>query len=166
MKIRRATLADIPQLVTLNAPTQNEHAEAMPEKFRTDPPVEDVAEAFRESIDEPSSFWLVAETDCEVVGFLKSEFRDREQSWCTIPHRTCYLGGIVVAPSHRRKGIGRQLVEALQHEARAQELPQIELDVFGFNGAAKAMYENLGFQPVMERLKLSLDGEKPDSPQG
>lgn len=156
MNIREANVADIPQLVALNEDIQRGHAEAMPEKFRLDPPAQEVAEAFQESIETPSSFWLVAEAEGEILAFLKSELREREQSWCVIPHRSCYLAGIVVNPTHRRQGIGQQLVEELQREAKSRDMHQIELDVYGFNPDAKLMYESLGFQSVAERMKLSL----------
>ena len=59
-----------------------------------------------------------------------------------------------VAPEHRRMGIARHLIEALQGEARSRGVHQIELDVWQFNESARTAYEHLGFAPIMQRMQL------------
>ncbi|MSP36934.1 MAG: GNAT family N-acetyltransferase [Deltaproteobacteria bacterium] len=50
-----------------------------------------------------------------------------------------------VAPTHRRQGIGRLLVEAVSDWARAQNIPSLLLLVTSNNHAAIAFYQRLGF---------------------
>lgn len=156
MKIRKATVADIPVLVALNQNLQNMHAEAFPERFRRNVPAETVERAFRAMIQAPSSYWLVAEED-QPIAFLSAEFREREENWCLVAHRVCYLAGIMVAPPFRRKGIARALLGELRREADARGVTSIELDVWAFNEQAKQAFTSLGFCGIMERMTLGAE---------
>jgi ribosomal protein S18 acetylase RimI-like enzyme len=50
-----------------------------------------------------------------------------------------------VAPTHRRTGVGRSLVEAVMDWAATRELTRIRLHVTSNNGGAQRFYEELGF---------------------
>jgi len=84
---------------------------------------------------------LVAESDTgDVVGRL-SLARD--------PHpasRHVADLGLMVAASHRRRGIGRALLEAAVDWARAHGIQKLELHVFPHNAPAIALYEAFGFR--------------------
>jgi len=156
MKIRKATVADVPVLVALNQSVQNMHADAFPERFRRDVPAEAVECAFEAMIHAPSSHWLVAEED-QPIAFLSAEFRQRDASWCVVAHRVCYLAAIVVDARFRRRGIARTLLGELQREAAARGVTCIDLDVWSFNGQARQSFANLGFRGIMERMTLASD---------
>jgi shikimate dehydrogenase len=159
MLIRRAAIADVPALVGLNRLVQTMHADAYPERFRRDVPDAIMAAAFVAAMEATSAFWLLA-VEQEPIGFLSAEFRDREESWCRVARRVCELTGIVVAPDFRRKGVARALVAELTREAELQRARGIELDVWAFNQTAVDAYAKLGFQPLMQRMSLSV--ERPD----
>ena len=53
--------------------------------------------------------------------------------------------GLMVAMSHRRRGIGTKLLEAALDWARHSEVRKLELHVFPHNEAAIKLYENFGF---------------------
>jgi ribosomal protein S18 acetylase RimI-like enzyme len=58
------------------------------------------------------------------------------------------VDGIFVAESHRGRGVGSALIEALAHEALARGLARVRLDVTHENPRARALYERRGFVPV------------------
>lgn len=151
MKIRQATLSDIPALVALNRIVHAMHVAAFPRTFRKDPPDQVVADAFRSAIQAPSSYWLLAE-DVEAAAFLTADFRDRAETWYLIPHRVCYIGGIIVVPHRRRQGIARALLAELKREANCRSVARIELDVWAFNEEARQAFAHLGFRSIMERM--------------
>lgn len=153
MNVRKATAADVPALVELNRVVQTMHAEAHPERIRRDVPDAVVAEAFVAAMAAPSACWLLAE-QAEPIGFLNAEFRDREESWCTVARRVCYLNGIVTAPDFRQTGVARALVAELRREAELQHADAIELDVWAFNPTAAEVFAKLGFQPLMQRMTM------------
>jgi ribosomal protein S18 acetylase RimI-like enzyme len=60
---------------------------------------------------------------------------------------------LAVDPEERRKGVGRQLVEAAEAELCARGCPKINLQVRAENAGVVAFYERLGYA-IEERLSL------------
>jgi putative acetyltransferase len=54
--------------------------------------------------------------------------------------------GLMVAGRHRRRGIGRALLEQATTWARSVGVRKLELHVFPWNGPAIALYESFGFE--------------------
>lgn len=54
--------------------------------------------------------------------------------------------GLMVAASHRRRGIGRALLDTAVEWARGAGVRKLELHVFGHNEPALALYEGYGFR--------------------
>src|SRR5262249_52851092 len=59
-----------------------------------------------------------------------------------------YVG---VVPEMRRRGIGRELIHRVLHEARTAGVPGVTLSVDGRNGPAWELYRRLGFEPFERR---------------
>ena len=53
--------------------------------------------------------------------------------------------GLAVAPSHQRRGVARQLLEAAAAEARRRGARKLRLRVLAPNAAARALYTKAGF---------------------
>jgi RimJ/RimL family protein N-acetyltransferase len=88
----------------------------------------------------PDAALFVAEAEGELVGRL-SLMRD--------PHpasRHVADLGLMVAASHRRRGIGTALMAAAEAWARGAEVAKLELHVFPHNEPALALYEKLGYE--------------------
>jgi RimJ/RimL family protein N-acetyltransferase len=106
----------------------------------------------------PDAVVFVAEADGAVVGRL-SLSRD--------PHpasRHVADLGLMVAAGHRRRGIGRALLQRAVEWARGAGVRKLELHVFPWNGPALALYESFGF--VREGLRHGhylRDGEYVDA---
>ena len=54
--------------------------------------------------------------------------------------------GLMVSAAHRRRGIGKALLEAAVEWARVAEVSKLELHVFPHNEAAINLYEQFGFE--------------------
>jgi len=54
--------------------------------------------------------------------------------------------GLMVAESHRRRGIGRALLDACVAWARGAGISKLELHVFPWNEPAIALYDRFGFE--------------------
>jgi RimJ/RimL family protein N-acetyltransferase len=83
----------------------------------------------------------VAETrEGEIVGRL-SLARDRHPASTHVADL-----GLMVAASHRRRGIGWALLEQAVRWARDHDVTKLELHVFPHNEPALALYERFGFE--------------------
>ena len=61
---------------------------------------------------------------------------------------------IVVARSHRRRGIGRRLLELAEAHYGGKGLPGMQLTVRADNEPARRLYESMGYSVVQHRLRM------------
>lgn len=101
--------------------------------------------------------YLSSETPLWWVNFTDSETLTQETSpiaclWMgnaidqITGQRHAHLFLLYVVPEHRRRGVGRALMEYAQTWARARGDKQIGLQVFSSNTPALNLYNQLGFQ--------------------
>lgn len=71
---------------------------------------------------------------------------------------------IAVAPQHRRRGLGRALIERLFEQARARGVTRMFLEMRRGNPAIH-LYEQVGFEPIGKRPKYyrMANGEQVDA---
>jgi RimJ/RimL family protein N-acetyltransferase len=87
----------------------------------------------------PNAAVFVAEDEGRIVGRL-SLARDQHPA-----SRHVADLGLMVAITHRRRGIGKALLEAAVGWGRDSGVRKLELHVFPWNDAAIALYERFGF---------------------
>jgi RimJ/RimL family protein N-acetyltransferase len=88
----------------------------------------------------PHAAVLVAEEDGLIVGRL-SIARDQHPASTHVADL-----GLMVAAGHRRRGIGRALLEGAVEWARGAGVRKLELHVFPHNAPAIGLYEDFGFE--------------------
>jgi len=97
---------------------------------------------FHEELAKPTpAYARVARAEGEVAGYLVAWFILDE----------VHLGNLAVHGSHRRRGVGRALVEDLVRRAGRRGSSFITLEVRAGNRAAISLYTGLQFQPVAVR---------------
>jgi ribosomal protein S18 acetylase RimI-like enzyme len=84
---------------------------------------------------------LVAERDGEPAGLAWMRIEELEPD-------VAHLYQMWVAPTHRRFGVGKMLIEAAIQWARAAHAQQVALDVTCENASAVRLYSRAGFAPV------------------
>ncbi|WP_282846301.1 GNAT family N-acetyltransferase [Microbacterium oxydans] len=116
-------------------------------------PEEALAESHRQMIaelpdglDTTGQELFTASVDGTEAGILWVGVRQREGR----PH--VFVMDIEVAAAHRRRGYGRELMHAVEREARRLGADSIGLHVFGFNTGAIDLYEQLGYRRTEESL--------------
>ena len=94
-------------------------------------------------VDNRLSYWLVAEIDGVVAGYIGSQ---------TVLDASDMMN-LAVSPDYRRKGIGQALVNALVEHLQQNKVIALLLEVRVSNAPAIALYESLGFEQVGRRPK-------------
>ncbi|MFC7877582.1 GNAT family N-acetyltransferase [Isoptericola sp. NPDC057391] len=83
------------------------------------------------------------------------------RSWVALdpPHATAgiaFLYDIEVVESRRGQGLGRALLTATEDAARQAGATALELNVFGRNAAAVALYDSAGYAVVTQQMRKTL----------
>jgi len=66
--------------------------------------------------------------------------------WLAVEKDNAFIYDIVINAEHRRQGYGTQVMDAAEIEAKRLGCSSIGLHVFGFNKAALALYQKLGYE--------------------
>ncbi len=125
-RIRSAVLADTAPLV------------AIERRCFSDPWSET---SFREALDSPWSFGLVAHAGRGIAGYLIG----REMAG------TGEVLNLAVSPDYRRRGVARALLRAALASLRKHRVDEVFLEVRESNRSAQALYLSSGFRAVGQR---------------
>jgi ribosomal protein S18 acetylase RimI-like enzyme len=99
---------------------------------------------------------LVATEGDEVIGFARLVDKHPFVEGAGV----LLVGGLAVAPSARRRGVGSALLDAVTAEAKRRDARKISLNVFGSNAEAQRLYARHGY--VLEGRRTAeflIDGE-------
>jgi ribosomal-protein-alanine N-acetyltransferase len=97
--------------------------------------------SFREALNSPWTFGLVAYTGKGITGYLIG----REVAG------TGEVLNLAVAPDFRRRGVARELLRASLRHLRKRRVEEVFLEVRESNQSAQALYLSSGFRPVGQR---------------
>ena len=92
-------------------------------------------------LDRPDCAFLCAAEGDELLGY----------AWFQTVLDEGYVGSIAVAPTRRRRGVGRALTLAMLERARERGAAFLTLEVREGNLPARRLYESCGFQTVAVR---------------
>jgi ribosomal protein S18 acetylase RimI-like enzyme len=92
-------------------------------------------EAFARQLSWDSSLVLIAEDDGEIIGAVIG----------TIDNNNGYYYRIAVDPFHRRKGVGKMLIQTLQERFLERKVNRILIPVDTHNEPVLPLFQSLGF---------------------
>ncbi len=156
MKIRLLEDKDIPQVLEICREMREHHRRILGGYFK---PIDEDYErsSLAKALDDENSPVYVAETeDGKIAGMVQAAFEVRpyleQESFC-------HIGGLGVLPGYRRRGIAKALMDRVFEACRARKITEVTLGVFNRNTGAYKFYEDLGFLPLEQKMKLDLDRE-------
>lgn len=148
MKVRQATLEDVPALVALF-----QELDRMQSDWRVFTPrpgfYDEVGLKYREAMSTENAVVLVAEDEGEIVGMAYGEVRIPSRF---SDERALELSGVVVRTGYRGRGVGRALVQEAARFAGELGVEWVELKTFAPNQGAMAFWEGLGFTPRVVQM--------------
>ncbi|MBM3678156.1 MAG: GNAT family N-acetyltransferase [Actinobacteria bacterium] len=108
---------------------------------------------------EPGAFLLLAIEDGDPVGYAMVRERAASEGWAT-SEICAELESIAVLPSHRGRGIGSRLLEAVHERLRERGIRELYVEVLATNEAAERFYARHG----LIRWTVTLLGRVPEPP--
>jgi ribosomal protein S18 acetylase RimI-like enzyme len=159
--VRPATRDDYQAVAALNREVQQLHADAHPHIFKAPAAGDFTTAVFEGMVGQTGGHLLVLEDAGTVTGYVFAYEAGRPETWSSFARRHLYLDQICVAASHRGRGHGQRLMNAVLELARARGLDQITLDTWWFNTSARAFFARLGFREQMVRFARNDAGSEP-----
>jgi diamine N-acetyltransferase len=150
--VRVASSADYEPACVLLDQLDELHRLRLPWLFRTPETQPRSRSYFEQLLTADDSSVLVAEAG-DIVGIAIVLLRAAPEFPVFIPQHWGVLDNVVVAPSHRRRGVGRLLALAAETWASARGAAWLELGVYEFNTEARRFYESLGYLPLSSKLR-------------
>lgn len=154
--IRPATAADLPALGRLGALLVRTHHDFDAKRF-----ISATAETeggyswfLGTQLDKPTICVLAAEDAGEVIGYTYAGVEGRDYMSLRGPAGVLY--DVVVDPTHRKHGVGRQLVEAALAFLKTHGSTQVVLSTATHNAAAQRLFESVGFRKTMIEMTTEL----------
>jgi ribosomal protein S18 acetylase RimI-like enzyme len=150
LRVRRARHDDWPAARDLLREVDDLHAALAPEYFRSAPRGE--SEWVR-LLDEDHCAVFVAEPPdtAGAVGVLVARIYDTPDNPGMVPRRRLHIETVVVSCNHRRRGVGRRLMEEAAAWGRVHAAVEVVLTTWVGNDAAEAFYRRLGYR-VLSRV--------------
>ncbi|NQT89001.1 GNAT family N-acetyltransferase [bacterium] len=160
MKIRQATLHDVPAIQRLYQDLDKHHADLLPGVFRSLTEDARPGSLVRDWIEDTEADYLVAEEEGRVIGFLSIRAAAHPRYPMYRRHDFAMIENAVVEESLRGGGIGTRLFNAAIAWTRKRGLDYIQTTVWSANQGTKEFYCRRGFRPLTEKLELDLrEGE-------
>lgn len=126
-----------------------EHHAGLDPSFYRIPDLDDVVSHYSDVLSEgntDTSACFVADSDGEIAGLVEVRITDRPGSHSMLCPRVMATVDIVVAPDHRRRGVGSALMQHAEVWARDQGADYLMLDMLRANESALAFYRTLGYE--------------------
>ncbi|MEV4170093.1 GNAT family N-acetyltransferase [Nonomuraea sp. NPDC049709] len=157
IRVRPAAQEDAAVLAELNAFVHDLHVEERPDVFRTATGADELRTLFRSFLARESSLAYLAESGGRAIGYVTATVHRRAGDVLTRPRNFAAIEHIAVDPAAARVGAGSALVEAVRVAAREAGCTSLVTDVWAFNKAAPAFFEDgLGFAPMRHWLEQGL----------
>lgn len=108
-------------------------------------------EAFEtELVKNQLAHYIVIEEDNEIIGY--------GGVWYIMDEG--HITNVAIHPEHRKKGLGKKLVQGMKNAAVHHEIKQMTLEVRKSNVAAITLYERMGFEVAGVRPKYYTDNNE------
>ncbi|SFS78639.1 GNAT family N-acetyltransferase [Halostagnicola kamekurae] len=96
---------------------------------------------------------LVARVDDTVAGFASFSI---EEGALSLSSSRAFLSNLYVRPAYRDRGIGTQLLRAVENAAAARGADDLILETMAGNEAARRFYRRAGYEPFRVAMERSL----------
>ncbi len=156
--VRFAEEKDLPGVNKIREQVNTLHVSGRPDVFKPG-----FCPEMRERIYElwrsPDSDVIVAQRGGTICGMAAIEYLNKPESPYSRARKIYHVIEFGVEETHRRQGVGRELMDFIRTDAKAKGFSRIELDMWTFNETAQKFYEAVGFQTFRRLMEWDLTDE-------
>jgi ribosomal protein S18 acetylase RimI-like enzyme len=159
--VRRATSADLPRIGRLGALLIEEHHDFDSRRFlaaRQRTPT-DYASFLSKQLEDPDVAVLVADHNGDVIGYAYAAVEGYD--YMALRGPAGVLHDVIVDPEHRRRGVGRLLLDAALAYLKSRGAPRVVLSTAEQNEPAQRLFASVGFRRTMIEMTRELDDPAP-----
>lgn len=155
VQIRPATIRDLPKIAKLAGELVRQHYAFDAKRFLfIENPESGYEWWFGKELQNKKAVILCAKLGAKVVGYAYARLEPKD--WNSLLDAHGALHDILVSEDARGQGIGRQLLERIQHELRARGAARIVLHTATKNLAAQKLFAAVGFRKTMIEMTCEL----------
>ena len=107
-------------------------------------------------IDSENGDIIVAVVNDVIIGFIHIEVDNTPSYPSVVSHRFACIVDFFVVKQHRKKGIGRLLLEEAKLWAQSRQLEYLELMVLENNEVGQSFYKRENFSTVSQTMRLGI----------
>lgn len=156
MRIRRATVSDIPDISRLLVQVCNVHQAIRPDIFRRDGVKYTQSDLTALLADESRPVWCAVEDD-RFLGYCFCQWREYRDSTVSTDRQELYIDDLCVDESARGTGVATALFRHVQEYARSMGCAFLTLNVWCGNDGAMRFYEKVGLRPRNITMEMPLE---------
>ena len=142
MDIQTATLSDVASICKMADQINAIHHHELPGLFTDPVHTKDSKEFWSKQLEAENSKFLVAKIKNSVVGFITAKISENNEVPFLTSNKVCRIGTIIVSESYQNKGIGGELMSAIENWAIDCGATNVRLEVMEFNENARSFYKN------------------------
>jgi diamine N-acetyltransferase len=160
-KIRRAKRKDLPKIIELGIGLGKQHLNYDTQRFNLinfEPIQETYANFFAKQLRNKKAIILVAELGETIVGYAFIRFEPDNLG--DLLKESAWLHDIYFEKTARDKGIGKQFFVEIIKAAKSLGSESLMLTVSSQNETAKRFFEQRGFRPTMQEMRLDFEIEE------
>jgi ribosomal protein S18 acetylase RimI-like enzyme len=106
-------------------------------------------------LNDPNIVILVADQNGEVIGYTYSGVEGND--YMALRGAAGVLYDIIVDPAHRKRGVGRMLLDATLKALKSRGAPRVVLSTAEQNHAAQHLFDRAGFRRTMIEMTREND---------
>jgi ribosomal protein S18 acetylase RimI-like enzyme len=155
IRIRKATARDLPKIAKLAGELVRQHYDFDAKRFLfIENPEAGYEWWFGKELENKKALIVCALLDRKLVGYAYARLEPKD--WNSLLDAHGALHDILVSEAARGQGIGRKLLERVQHELRERGAARIVLHTATKNLAAQKLFAAVGFRKTMIEMTCEL----------
>ncbi len=147
MKIFKPKNSDVPKILELWKEAKVYHYNLDPEYYAsvTDGSMERLKRYVAKAIKTDKPNILIARIDDKIAGFITFEKSKEEYSDTNIK-KPGLINELLVTENYRGKGVGMELMKAVEQYFKDQGLQYVKLECSSYNSSALSFYDHFGYK--------------------